>query len=202
MAPRLCVLFLATQVTAQAPIPSGETGPISPSVVGTTVFYGQEFELLVLWRDQPGWFLRRDTSIQGKPRGVPGLTGGQRDISPGEEATFGTAIEYGGVKHRLAYNRETRVARIGDVQVLLSEGKNVILADEVAHPAGKVKVTVTAVDPVSNALNQPIASIISGSAEVVAFLRCEAGLPDKESPESLRRSLSRTCDDLQSGKGR
>ena len=98
----------------------------------------------------------------------------------GNGRTYTALLEYGGVQLSLSYERDAHLARIGDVDVSLSGGTNVIFVDGVARHGGRSTVTAMAADLRVDSPNPDMVSILSRSSEVIAFLRCDDMGPDQK----------------------
>lgn len=178
---RLVILFSVTQTLAAGQIQytRDQTRPLSPSVLGTFLIRQPgEIELLVLWRGSPRWFL------------APAKTRGSATAE-----TYSASLEYGSVQLDLWYHRVRRVARIRDIEVSLSPGKNVLLVDGVDRNDGP-SITAIATDltfterPGRGAApagpeDAEIGSILGRSAEIASFLRCDATANEEKVPANL-----------------
>jgi hypothetical protein len=135
------------------------TRPLSPSVLGTFTIREHQVQLLVLWRDAPGWFLRQ---------------GERSEAYGGGPARFTASLRYSGVQLDLLHDAERRVATVAGIDVPLTARQNVIMIDHVAGPAGQRTARSVAVDlRTQDPLAAP-ADILRRSAEIQEFLRCEA----------------------------
>src|SRR5262245_60951053 len=86
----------------------GGTGPVSPSVLATTMYVMTEpgrgeLELMVLWRGAPGWFMRGGGQTSGGSSGGGGGTDGA-----GREAVRTQWISQGGVTLNLRFEPKSR----------------------------------------------------------------------------------------------
>ena len=154
------------------------TRPLSPSVLGTFVIRERQVDLLVLWRDAPGWFLRGDE---------------RRATYGGPLGTFRASLSYGGVPLEFEYHRERHAAAVGGRQASLAEGRNVVLVDRVAGPTAQQTVTMVAADLRSQSDNPPVAEILGRSSEIRAFLACEREAPQR----SASPAAAYVCEDLE-----
>ena len=177
----LVVLLMNTRAASQEFKQGGQTRPLSPSVMGTIVTRDEQVELVVLWRDSPGWFLGRSS----------------QESAGGNGRTFNMFAEHGGVQLRLSYDREAHLARVGEVDVPLSGGKNVILVDGVSARGRKPTVNAFAANLSTASSNPVLASILSRSPDVIAFLKCDDADRD---PKWQPMSKAFVCTDLNSAK--
>ena len=174
------ILLLATlggSSSTRAPEIAGSMGTrlLSPSVEATWIVRGDpnappELELLVLWRGSPGWMMREGASES---------TGG--GIHSGREGDRGSAfatLSFGEVQLKLEFDGNTRVARVGGIDVNLGSD-DVILVDEVDGPAGPRIAGTSKVDAqVSEEPGRDIEVVIRSNWDLYDFLRCEAPGPD------------------------
>ena len=151
------------------------TRPLSASVQGTFVTQGQEIELLVLWRGAAGWFFAPEHS-----------TGG------GSLSTYRGTMEYGPIRLDWSYDRARRVVGIGETELALTAGQNVVLVDNVGEAASPAPRAMTA-DLRVDSPNPVMATILGRSPEIVAFLRCDVSGPD---PRVQARLNGLVCDDV------
>ena len=170
----VCVSVRVAPVLGQTSV---MTRPLSASVQGTFISQARQIEMLILWRGAPGWFFAPEHS-QG---------GGNGTIVSG-------MVEYGPVRLDYSYDRSQRVLKIGDREVVLSAGQNVVLVDEVERSGGRVVKTL-AMDFRFDSPNPTLASILGPSIDVVAFLRCEVSGPQ---PLVQAKLNAMVCDDLKS----
>ena len=129
------------------------TRPLSPSVAGTFLMRERRIELLVLWRDAPGWL------------NVP-----QSASYSGGKGTFRASLQYGAIRLDFSYDRPCRTVRIENVVVPLSPGQNVIMVDDVDHSSGGPAITAFAVELRVDGKNPSLASVLGRSSEIVSFL--------------------------------
>jgi hypothetical protein len=156
----------------------GATQWMSPSVVATwltrRVDAGPEqLELLVLWRGDPGWFLRPGNEIRSDSR------------SP----TVGRhTIVYGDIRLTLDYDHSTRSAVVNGNTLTLGE-HNVVLVDEVDVPSGPRVVRTFRVVPEMPGSAGQLSPLLTRSPEIMTFLRCDAPIP----ADKPRLILERLC---------
>jgi hypothetical protein len=119
-----------------------------------------KLELLVVWRGQPGWYMR----------------GGSRTSSGGGSgSSFQSTSRYGDVELQLGLDSAAHTADIQGKRVALG-GSNVILVDNIDIPGGAKVVGLRRVDTDVALLNSgypDIDAVLIRSAAVVSFLRCE-----------------------------
>lgn len=153
------------------------TQPVSPSVLATIATRNKVLELVVLWRGAPGWFLA------GSGQGASYSEG---------NATFSAALNYGGRQLSVSYEAARHTALIQGTAVDVPNGANVILVDGVDLSTVPAIGGVVSVD--SHLEGDPtFASLLGGSAEIVSFVRCDAGTPNEETNQRIRRLF---CDDV------
>ena len=160
---------------------------MSPAVATTWIAeHGQagarELELLVLWRGRSGWFL------EGGHNGGSGSStwevvsaGG----SGGSRETVEQQVFLGGLTLNLRFDRLTRTAWVQDREVSL-QNANVILVDRVDSREGLTVVGTREIDPQLSGVPVRIEQVLRRSSELVAFLRCDASLPDPLAQEMVR----------------
>jgi len=153
------------------------TRPLSASVQGTFISERRQIEMLILWRGAPGWFFTPEHS-QG---------GGAGTVVSG-------TLEYGSIRLDYSYDRSRRVLQIGNRDVPLKAGENLVLVDGIERAGGTVVKTL-AMNFSFDSPNPTLASIVGPSAEVVAFLRCDIAGPD---PRAQVKLSPMVCDDLKS----
>jgi hypothetical protein len=148
---------------------SSATQPASSVAVVTWVTrYGHDgvhaLELLVVWRGQPGWFMR------GGPRVSSG---------GGSGSSFHATSRFGDVELQLGVESAAHTAEIQGKHVILGDS-NVILVDSV-DSADRLRVVAQLhVDPEVVLLNNgypDIDAVLMRSADVVSFLQCDVQIP-------------------------
>ncbi len=160
---------IGTQAIAQPPLATAAQ-IVSPSVVASWVaertLDGTKLRLLVLWRGQVGWFLSSGggSSTEYSSRPEPG-------------GTIRQQIAFGGVTQVVRFDREARVAQIGDVVIALAES-NVVLVDHVADPSGALVLGTRKIDSDISTGRIQLADLTGFTDELVAYLQCENTLPD------------------------
>lgn len=178
----LLLLGLSLSLTSWAgPAVAQESGgnktlarPLSPSVLGTFFFRGNQIDLLVLWRGAPGWLL-----------------GSERMTTSGTSSSRTLFLTYGPVHLDITFDRAQRIATIDGRQLTLPEPKNTVLVDGVG--TGKLTVSTIAADLSVDSANPLVADILKRSPEVVAFLRCDGAVA-----HPIQRLGPNICDDLKS----
>lgn len=121
-------------------------------------------DLIVLWRGEPGWFMRR-TSRSASGGGSAGV--------------FHSTIRYGGLELQVTFESVTRVADVQGKRVELRDA-NVILVDDVGTAAGPRIVGTLRIDPAMTPSGDGplrMEEVLRRSSEVVSFLRCDAAMP-------------------------
>jgi hypothetical protein len=179
MAASLAITVSAPLAGQQAYTSAGPgTQVISPAVEITVITEGRadgiaNLELLVLWRGAAGCFLR--------PRSL--TSGG--GTSEGHSRLL---IRRGDLQLTLEYDRPTRVVTIQGTAVRLA-ADNVVFVDDVDAPGGPRVTGTMRVERAMPGSPGQIGLVLRESREIMAFLRCDAGLPDR--PE--RAWLGRLC---------
>jgi hypothetical protein len=184
MCPLLTALAFVTFVThAQGQSPAagpitGQTLPVSASVLGTIANRGNDVALLVLWRGTPMWFAKGTRQAASYSGGIGG-----RPLT--------ATLEYGGLQLDVVFDAGSRQAQVQGQSVAMPPGSNVILVDEIDSgraPVVSGGITVTRPqDPGAHSL----ARLFERSPEIVSFLRCDPG------PSNAYRVVNRVvCDDL------
>src|SRR5262245_3661811 len=166
MATRLltCLAVAVTILAAPAAQSSsnGGSATMSPSVVGS-YFVSRDgndvatLELVVLWRGSPGWFMRSNGFAS--EHGLSPLPGRVYDI------------RQGGVRLTMSFNAATRVARVLDQDVPLTNGANVILVDDVDGPSGPRVVKTLKVNGALGS-NRVLNYLILDTPELLDYMRC------------------------------
>ena len=149
---------------------------VSPAVVATWLVRRvpqgtRELELLVLWRGNPGWFMRAGSNES---------SGSVSSGSAGDESDRGILVEhlsYGGIVLDLEFDRSRRTARVQDHDVSL-QSANVILVDEVDGATGPQIAGSLQVDPLYPDEPAGIEVVIRRNPELYDFLRCDTKVPD------------------------
>jgi hypothetical protein len=174
----VAALVINTLVIAPVVAQSGQTRPLSPSVLATLVTRGQQIELLVLWRDAPNWYVGRRQRVSGG----------------GDGGTFRTSVQLDDIELSLAYDPTRRTVRIGETTTSLIDGANVVMIDGVADPSERRRsVSVTAVDLSGDSPNPVLGTLLARSPAIVKFLRCET-TGDRQVDGAARKG--HVCDDL------
>lgn len=146
---------------------SSGSGALSGAVMGGWFLHAEDaglfsLDLLVLWRGSPGWVMQGDTG---------GSSGG------GANARRGMTVRRGPLSLYAAFETGPRRFQIEQVIKPLGDD-NVVLVDEVDSPGGPRVVKTMRVDPAVP--NKRIDQLIAKSPELVAYLRCDAKLPDAQ----------------------
>ena len=150
------------------------TQPVSPVALATwRTRYDENdrhtLELVVIWRGQPGWYLKRV---------------GRRTESGGGNATkFNMTSQYGGIELNVEFDLTARVLRVQGKRVDLGEN-NVVLVDSVDGPgAAKVSSLLRIAPEVPSIGRRPeLEAALASSPAVVSFLQCDVQLPDAQRP--------------------
>ena len=153
--------------------------------------------VLILRRDQPGWFLRGNDEVVGS-----------QTLSQQPDGRWETVARSGppGQQFEFAWNDEARVVRIEEREVPLGDD-NVVLVDGAANEEEFVILGTRRV-PDTRFRHSDYGALIRQSDELREFLRCELPLPDDIpvpdlAPEvvtqyvaMIRRSVGRVCETL------
>ena len=154
--------------------------------------------VLILRRDEPGWFLRgRGDEVVGSQR-----------FSQRPDGQWEAVARFGppGQQFEFAWNDEARVVRIEEREVPLGDD-NVVLVDRAANEEEFVILGTRRV-PDTRFRHGDYGALIRQSAELQEFLRCELPLPDDIPvpdlvPEvvtqyvaTIRRAVGRVCEGL------
>jgi len=146
----VCILLMGQPAVMQT---MAQTRPLTVSVLGTFLMRNGEMELVVLWRGSPGWHIKS-----------------KQLRSSGNTNTYRLSIGYDDITLILAFDRARRTATINEVEVAVPRPRNVIMVDGIG---GDKLVQKTAAVDLSISGNPDVASLLSRSPEVVAFLRCD-----------------------------
>ena len=184
----LASVSLQAQARDRPPSGAGGSRPVSPAVVATLfTSHGQagdgELEVLVLWRGSPGWFLEG-----GRDESSGSRTGGSGE-------TWDHHFFFGDFTLNLQFNRQTRTARVQDIEVSLQDA-NVILVDQVDSRDALTVVGTRWIDPQVGDPPVRDVQVLGRSSELVDFLRCDASLPDRLARPLVRKMLQMTCRQL------
>lgn len=159
---------------------------------------------LILWRDEPGWFLRTDGEA------VSGMQSGS--WRPDEVWETIARVGPPGRPFNLAWNAEARVMRIEGTEVPLGDD-NVILVDGAASNEGMEILGTRRVAETRFRMGDT-GALIRQSDELREYLRCEVPLPDdlaapnwperylEQYFETMHRHLGRICEGMPSAPGR
>jgi hypothetical protein len=135
-------------------------------------------ELLVVWRGQPGWFLR---------------VGSQSSSGGGSGTSFHTTSRFGDVELRLDFDSATHTAALQGQRVDLGES-NVVLVDNVDRlddlSVGGLLHVDTAV-PLLDTGRPDIDAVLMRSGEIVSFLKCDVTLPGGRGPGVVAPTCAR-----------
>ena len=153
ISPTVLVTFITRLESTNPPQP-----PPSPPLSGPATL-----ELMVLWRGEPGWFMK----------------GGGQASSGGGDANGHVYLrhEQAGVVLEVNLDRDKGMAIIGGQEVVLADA-NVILVDDVDVPGGLNVAGTRSVDPRTEALPDGVYTVLRGAPDLISFLRCEARLPE------------------------
>jgi hypothetical protein len=131
--------------------------------------------MLILWRGSPGWSYRR-SNVGGS------MSGG----SPTREGVVPFALHQGGLVLTADYDLSSHIATVLGERVELKGAANVIFVDRVDSPDGPV-VAGTATLPSTTAPSASLPSMLRESPELLAYLRCEAQLPEPINQTAMNR---------------
>ena len=190
--PAAILLALAAGCAAAAAGPpesgGGNSGgmAVSPAVVATSFARHagdapSELQLLVLWRGAPGWFTKPDR--EGSKES------GSSSSAGGAPKRASSRIEMAGIVLEVELDVARRHARVGSHEIDLGES-NVVLVDGVDEKDGFRVAGLLRVDPAFPS-SPDLAPVLSRSAEVVAFLRCETSLEDPPLDAMLHATCAR-----------
>ncbi len=133
--------------------------------------------VLILRRDDPGWFLR----------GGDEMTGSQFFQHPDGQWEAVARSGPPGQQFEIAWNDEERVVRIEEREVPLGDD-NVVLVDGAANEEAFVILGTRRV-PDTRFRHGDYGALIRQSAELREFLRCELPLPDEVPVPDLARAV-------------
>jgi hypothetical protein len=161
---------------------------VSPAVVATSFASHSgggtpQLRLLVLWRGEPGWFVKPESAGShetGSLSSSAGRTGMDRAVS---------RIEMAGVVLEAELDVPGRRARLGSQELDLGDA-NVALVDGVDEAGGFRMAGLLRVDP-AFASAPDLAPILGRSEEIVAFLRCESRVEDPAVDALLHATCAR-----------
>ena len=132
----------------------------------------RRFELLVLWRGTPRWYLRGASSGSGG----------------GSASSLHSTARYGDVELQVDVDTKARVAHVQGMRVELHDD-NVILVDGVAGPgrpkiAGTRRIDLTVPQP---GASPRVGSVLGKSPELLAFAGCDAPRSEAKAPATPDR---------------
>ena len=154
--------------------------------------------VLILWRDEPGWFLRGgDEDVMGS-----------QTLSQQPDGQWETVARIGppGQQFEFAWSDEARVVRIEEREVPLDDD-NVVLVDGAANEDEFVILGTRRV-PDTRFRHGDYGALIRQSADLREFLRCELPLPDDipvpdlaaevvtQYVATIRRAVGQVCESL------
>lgn len=186
---------------------SGNTGPVSPSVLATDMCVTTErgvgaLELLILWRGSPGWYWR------DREKGSAGGSSSGGGMSGTDGSQMRTQwISQGGVQLSVRFDPASRRLWILDREIALNDA-NVVLVDGVDEPAGPRVVGAIRIEPSFDSSTDlpprmpspppgykpdsvPTQTFIRRSPELIAFLRCD--LPATNVSAYEQQALENFC---------
>ena len=151
--------------------------------------------VLILRRDQPGWFLRGGDEVVGS-----------QTLSQQPDGEWETVARFGppGQQFEFAWNDEARVVRIEEREVPLRDD-NVVLVDGAANEEDFVILGTRRV-PDTRFRHGDYGALIGQSDELREFLRCELPLPDdiplpdlasevvEQYVATIRRAVGQVCE--------
>lgn len=138
--------------------------------------------LVVLWRGQPGWKFMGTGPLEAVSFESSGGT------TPNGEWNHSIAVTHGDIRLDLGYGPSERTAQVNGTPVLLPEGHDVILLDNV-----DVDLEVVGTLSVGGDESEPIETFLGRSSEIREFMRCGLPLPedvfvvDEVDPETAER---------------
>ena len=188
----LLIFLAATPGWAVPEYSSFETGSrvVSPSVVATCIVRNKpdgasQLELLVLWRGNPGWFMRADSEESSSSHGSVRTAG---DDKGGE--VFSEQLSYGGLSLEWEYDRGKHTARVQNHDVSV-KSSNVILVDEVDAADGPQIAGSLEVDPSFASEPAGVEAVARRSPEIYAFLRCDGSVADANTQSAIEAMCAR-----------
>ena len=155
---------------------SSPTRVLSPSVVASWFAEraapgSEQLRVLILWRGEPGWFLR-------------GGSMSDREVAGRLHRT----ISYGSITLTVEYDWAQRTVAIAGKPVMLGD-QNVVLVDRVDQPSGAVVTGTARIDPQLPGSGTQIGIALQPYPALVSYLRCET----LGSDESRRQYLATLC---------
>jgi hypothetical protein len=180
--PVRCVFVVWVLLTAsltslgQAGFAMSSHRTVSPTVVASWYAQDGRLTLLVLWRGNPGWFMRAESGGGG---------GG------GDGTRVFQQIREGGLTFRIDYDFASNTANIAGTELSLLT-TNVVLMDFVDSPAGPSIVATRYVSPELTESRNAAIEIIRRESDLYPFLQCDLPLPPSADPEpvaSLKQSM-------------
>jgi len=189
---RLCALLIFLAATPGWAVPahsSFETGSrvVSPAVVATCILRKNpdgtsQLELLVLWRGNPGWFMRSDSEESSSHGSVR--------ASVDDKEVFAEQLSYGALRLEWEYDRGKHTLRVQDHDVSV-KSYNVILVDEVDAADGAQIAGSLDVDPSFAGEPAGVEAIVRRSPEIYSFLRCDATVADAYTQSAIEAMCAR-----------
>lgn len=152
-----------------------QSRPVSPSVMASFLTSGESVELIILWRDSPGWYLG--------PK--------ERSSTSSSPNLHRSSLTVGGVPLNFAYNSAARTVFVQDLEVSLASGNNVVLVDDVRNSTGRIAGVARVQGRFD--ISTPVAPLLGQAPEIVEFLRCGAGM---DSPLGNQLVMQVACNDL------
>jgi hypothetical protein len=170
---------LLVSQSSESGMSQGEaTSIISPHVVAswfssTDASGHARLQLLILWRGGIGWFER--------PGGI------DASHTPVEGAS-NRVIGFGDVRITLNYLRDARTLTVNGARIHLGDN-NVLFVDQVDSASGPRVLGSSRIEPMMPGSAGQIGLVLRKSAEVLAYLQCDARSPDVR----LQRRLETLC---------
>ena len=127
--------------------------------------------LVVLWRGQPGWKFRGPPDHPAHLWTVPFEWSG--GTAPGGERYHSIAVTHRAIRLELEYGPRGRTVQVNGVPVLLPEGHDVVLLDNVDEEMEVVRTL-----SVGGEESEPIETFLGRSPEIREFMRCDLPLPE------------------------
>lgn len=158
----------------------GSTQIVSPVAVATYFASPRSepvrtVQLTVVWRGQPGWFLKGDDQSSARAAGGAG-------------GAVVSSVSFGSVGLRVEFDPKTRAASVQGTRIELQDN-NVVLVDGVDSSAGSKIVKVLRVTPQTLESTERIEHLLRRSSEIVSFLNCDISL-GRPGPQAL---IEKSC---------
>jgi hypothetical protein len=156
---------------------AAEHRPLSPTVWATIAVSNDRAELVVLWRGSPGWYMKR---------------GPRSEHASGNAQSFNVALEYGGTKVSMSFDRHRREATLGSRTVSLPAEANTVLVDHVDDSG--VSITGFSTLRLSSMMTSTqLGSAFFESSTAAAFLQCD---PQSNTTQQFADLAHVVCDQI------